>query len=55
MSTKEDAAAWCPYIHPDRTCALMIALATESNPVCKRWREPEDDCRFLRLVVAKRK
>lgn len=51
------AVTWCDYIRPDRTCAIMDALATESDPTCKYFRSEESRtrCRYLELVVLNQK
>ncbi|SMF91226.1 hypothetical protein SAMN05661091_5382 [Paenibacillus uliginis N3/975] len=49
------AVTWCDFMQPDRTCTLMQGLQKESDPRCKYFREPADDCRYLRLVVLNEK
>ncbi|MFB6362498.1 hypothetical protein ACFCP7_00370 [Paenibacillus elgii] len=52
---KDRAKTYCEFLRPDASCALMAALATESDPRCKLWRDPPADCRYLRLVVTKQR
>ncbi|RED32419.1 hypothetical protein C7820_5699 [Paenibacillus sp. VMFN-D1] len=47
------ASTWCEFYRPDRTCVLMDELQSQSNPICKCFRMPIEDCRYLRLVVVK--
>ena len=49
--TRERACMWCDFIDTDRTCALMQALHTESDPRCKYWRENAERCRYFELYV----
>ena len=53
MSLRDDAATWCEFIRPDRTCTLMEALESEPDARCRYWRDEPGDCRYLRHVVLK--
>lgn len=56
MTTEQEhAASYCDMIRPDRTCAIMEALKSEASPLCKLFREPAADCRYLRHVILKPK
>lgn len=49
---QQRAASWCDFINADRTCALMQALHTESDPRCKYWREGNSErCRYFELHI----
>ncbi|MEX3618545.1 hypothetical protein ACQKLN_11015 [Paenibacillus glucanolyticus] len=52
---KSAAKTWCEFYRPDRTCELMDELQSQSNPICKCYRLPTEDCRYLRLVVLNEK
>ncbi|MFD0588665.1 hypothetical protein ACFQZE_11670 [Paenibacillus sp. GCM10027627] len=51
----KQARSYCEFIQPDRTCAIMAALATESDPRCKYWREQPAQCRYFESHILKRR
>jgi hypothetical protein len=54
-NAQADAHRLCGYLRPDRTCAIMEALATESSSLCKYWREQPEQCRYLEKHLMKRR
>ncbi|MFD2615706.1 hypothetical protein [Paenibacillus gansuensis] len=52
MHEKADQAArYCGYINPDRTCAIMKQLTKEKDDRCKYYRDDPVRCRYFELHV----
>lgn len=51
MKHYQEDALGCEFIHSGNKCVLMESLNDQDSDVCKLFRQPIEDCRYLRLYL----